>query len=49
MSVPAGTATSAWLVGVFEGWIPAEVRLAFFIPGVVTDDWPFRSANMTNA
>jgi len=31
----AGAAVSAWLVGLFEGRITADVRLAFFIPGVV--------------
>jgi magnesium transporter len=31
----AGAAVSAWLVGLFEGHIEADVRLAFFIPGVV--------------
>jgi magnesium transporter len=31
----AGAAVSAWLVGLFEGRIEADVRLAFFIPGVV--------------
>jgi magnesium transporter len=31
----AGAAISAWLVGLFEGRIEADVRLAFFIPGVV--------------
>lgn len=31
----AGAAASAWLVGLFEGRITADVRLAFFIPGVV--------------
>lgn len=31
----AGAALSAWLVGLFEGRILADVRLAFFIPGVV--------------
>ncbi len=31
----AGAALSAWLVGLFEGRITADVRLAFFIPGVV--------------
>jgi magnesium transporter len=30
-----GAALSAWLVGLFEGRILADVRLAFFIPGVV--------------
>jgi len=31
----AGAAVSAWLVGLFEGRITADVRLAFFIPGVI--------------
>jgi magnesium transporter len=31
----AGAAASAWLVGLFEGRIADDVRLAFFIPGVV--------------
>jgi magnesium transporter len=31
----AGAAVSAWLIGLFEGRIEADVRLAFFIPGVV--------------
>jgi magnesium transporter len=31
----AGAAASAWLVGLFVGRITADVRLAFFIPGVV--------------
>jgi magnesium transporter len=31
----AGAAVSAWLVGLFEGRLEADVRLAFFIPGVV--------------
>ena len=31
----AGAAISAWLVGLFETRIEADVRLAFFIPGVV--------------
>ena len=31
----AGAAVSAWLVGLFEGHLVADVRLAFFIPGVV--------------
>ena len=31
----AGAAFAAWLVGLFEGRITADVRLAFFIPGVV--------------
>ena len=31
----AGAAASAWLVGLFEGRLEADVRLAFFIPGVV--------------
>jgi magnesium transporter len=31
----AGAACAAWLVGLFEGRITADVRLAFFIPGVV--------------
>ncbi|QBR94305.1 magnesium transporter [Nocardioides euryhalodurans] len=31
----AGAAMSAWLVGLFEGRLVADVRLAFFIPGVV--------------
>ncbi|WP_432479298.1 magnesium transporter [Nocardioides sp. GXQ0305] len=30
-----GAAISAWLVGLFSGRIEADVRLAFFIPGVV--------------
>ncbi|QIX26726.1 magnesium transporter [Nocardioides sp. JQ2195] len=30
-----GAAVSAWVVGLFEGPIAADVRLAFFIPGVV--------------
>jgi len=31
----AGAAVSAWLVGLFEDRITADVRLAFFVPGVV--------------
>jgi magnesium transporter len=31
----AGAAVSAWLVGLFEGHLLADVQLAFFIPGVV--------------
>jgi magnesium transporter len=31
----AGAAVSAWLVGLFEGNIEDDVRVAFFIPGVV--------------
>jgi magnesium transporter len=31
----AGAAMSAWLVGLFEGRIAGDVRLAFFVPGVV--------------
>jgi magnesium transporter len=31
----AGAAVSAWLVGLFEPHLEADVRLAFFIPGVV--------------
>ncbi len=31
----AGAAASAWLVGLFEGRIATDVRLAFFIPGVI--------------
>lgn len=31
----AGAALSAWLVGLFEGRLTADVRLAFFIPGVI--------------
>jgi magnesium transporter len=30
-----GAAVSAWMVGGFEGRIEADVRIAFFIPGVV--------------
>jgi magnesium transporter len=30
-----GAAISAWMVGSFEGRIEADVRIAFFIPGVV--------------
>jgi magnesium transporter len=30
-----GAAVSAWMVGSFEGRIEADVRIAFFIPGVV--------------
>lgn len=31
----AGSAAAAWLVGLFEGRIVADVRVAFFVPGVV--------------
>ena len=31
----AGAALSAWFVGLFEGRLTADVRLAFFIPGVI--------------
>lgn len=31
----AGAAASAWMVGLFEGRIASDVRLAFFVPGVV--------------
>lgn len=31
----AGAAISAWLVNLFEGRITADVRVAFFVPGVV--------------
>lgn len=31
----AGAGLSAWLVGLFEGRIAGDVRVAFFIPGVV--------------
>ena len=31
----AGAGISAWLVGIFEGRIATDVRVAFFIPGVV--------------
>jgi magnesium transporter len=31
----AGAAVSAWVVGGFEGRIEADVRIAFFIPGVI--------------
>lgn len=31
----AGAGLSAWLVGLFEGRLTADVRLAFFIPGVI--------------
>jgi magnesium transporter len=31
----AGAAVSAWLVGLFDARIESDVRLAFFIPGVV--------------
>lgn len=31
----AGAATAAWIVGLFEDQISADVRLAFFVPGVV--------------
>jgi magnesium transporter len=31
----AGAALSAWVVGLFEGRLTADVQLAFFIPGVI--------------
>lgn len=31
----AGAAVAAWLVGLFEGRLAADIRLAFFMPGVV--------------
>jgi magnesium transporter len=31
----AGAALSAWFVGLFEGRLTADVRLAFFVPGVI--------------